>query len=414
MDDFIKDLKSKNKEFSDEYIEMMKAYYQKLMNNPSELQNTLNSLKNSNIDSEGGITIVPDKYCCIKTTDENNEKIFINLVSSDKVDPPAEQHILEMNNQHGVRIPLSLSEPFEDHDIKGNLCQVFDAIFNPNTLKKTESEPLVLNFIMQVIAGRIKERFKKTINVEKFVRMKNLIYKGNSVRSQRIRARKVKIDEIINNSNEKDENLKNKNKNNNNNNENNKFAHEINKEINEKGKTPNWNFLIIKSNNLTGKLFKEINKIVKENILANKGKINYNLLTNFDNNNNNNEYEYYNGFNANPNYGNGILLCIELELLSKSSGINLNISDESLTMYCGKFYSLEINLPFKINSNNCKSIFNVENRILFVYLPFYEKDIQEFIKIKKAAEENEKNIKTFEEMKDKIGVSEDYLYDVVA
>ena len=45
MDDFIKDLKSKNKEFSDEYIEMMKAYYQKLMNNPSELQNTPNPLK---------------------------------------------------------------------------------------------------------------------------------------------------------------------------------------------------------------------------------------------------------------------------------------------------------------------------------------------------------------------------------
>ena len=268
MDDFIKDLKSKNKEFSDEYIEMMKAYYQKLMNNPSELQNTLNSLKNSNIDSEGGITITPDKYCCIKTTDENNEKIFINLVSSDKVDAPAEQHILEMNNQHGVRIPLSLSEPFEDHDIKGNVCTVFDAIFNPGTLKKTESEPMVLNFIMQVIAGRIKERFKKNINVEKFVRMKNLIYKGNSVRSQRIRARKVKIDEIINNTNEKDKNF-----NENNNNDNNtKYAHEINKEINERGKTPNWNFLIIKNDFLTGKLFKEINKIVKEKVLANKGK----------------------------------------------------------------------------------------------------------------------------------------------
>ena len=403
MDDFIKDLKSKNKEFSDEYIEMMKAYYQKLMNNPSELQNTLNSLKNSNIDSEGGITITPDKYCCIKTTDENNEKIFINLVSSDKVDAPAEQHILEMNNQHGVRIPLSLSEPFEDHDVKGNVCQVFDAIFNPGTLKKTESEPMVLNFIMQVIAGRIKERFKKNINVEKFVRMKNLIYKGNSVRSQRIRARKVKIDEIINNTNEKDKNFNDNNKNNDNNT---KYAHEINKEINERGKTPNWNFLIIKNDFLTGKLFKEINKIVKEKVLANKGKINYNLLTEENEN-----YEFFNGFNANPNFGKGILLCIELELLAKSSGINLNISDESLTFYVGKLYSLEINLPFKINSNNSKSIFNIENRILFVYLPFYEKDINEFIKLKKAAEEKEKNIN---EMKDKINISEDYLYDVVA
>ena len=120
---------------------------------------------------------------------------------------------------------------------------------------------------------------------------------------------------------------------------------------------------------------------------------------------------FFNGFNANPNFGKGILLCIELELLAKSSGINLNISDESLTFYVGKLYSLEINLPFKINSNNSKSIFNIENRILFVYLPFYEKDINEFIKLKKAAEEKEKNIN---EMKDKINISEDYLYDVVA
>ena len=45
MDDFLKELKSKNKEFSDEYVNMMKQYYQKLMNNPTELQNTLNQLK---------------------------------------------------------------------------------------------------------------------------------------------------------------------------------------------------------------------------------------------------------------------------------------------------------------------------------------------------------------------------------
>ena len=164
--------------------------------------------------------------------------------------------------------------------------------------------------------------------------------------------------------------------------------------------------MIIKNDFLTGKLFKEINKIVKEKILNNKGKINYNLLSEENEN-----YEFFNGFNANPNFGKGILLCIELELLAKSSGINLNVSDESLTFYVGKLYSLEINLPFKINSNNSKSIFNIENRILFVYLPFYEKDINEFIKLKKAAEEKEKNIN---EMKDKINISEDYLYDVVA
>ena len=47
MDDFINELKMNNNQFSEEYINMMKQYYQKLMNNPQELQNTINNLKNA-------------------------------------------------------------------------------------------------------------------------------------------------------------------------------------------------------------------------------------------------------------------------------------------------------------------------------------------------------------------------------
>jgi len=408
-DDFLKELKSKNKEFSDDYVNIIKQYYQKLMNNPAELQNTLNQLKGGKdqVDSEGGITITPDEYCCIKTTDETGQKIFLNLCSSDKVDPPAEQHILEMNNQQGVRIPLSLSEKYEDFDVHGNICQVYDAIFNPGVLKKTEVEPMVLNFLVSILAGRIKERFKKNINSDKFVRLKNLKYKGKSVRSQRIRARKVKIDEIINNTNEKDD----KKLNNNNNGQiNNNIANEINKEVNEKGKTPNWNILIIKTNNLTGKLFKEIDSIVKDNVLGNNGRINYNLMTNFDRENP--DYEYYNGYNCNPGAGNGFLLCIQMDLLGKSSGIRINLCDENMTLYCGKLYSLEINLPYKINSKNAKSIFNIESKVLYIYMPFYIKDINDFMKMKEITANENKN-KTIEDMKNAVNISEDYLYDVI-
>ena len=408
-DDFLKELKSKNKEFSDDYVNIIKQYYQKLMNNPAELQNTLNQLKGGKdqVDAEGGITITPDEYCCIKTTDETGQKIFLNLCSSDKVDPPAEQHILEMNNQQGVRIPLSLSEKYEDFDVHGNICQVYDAIFNPGVLKKTEVEPMILNFLVSILAGRIKERFKKNINSDKFVRLKNLKYKGKSVRSQRIRARKVKIDEIINNTNEKDD----KKLNNNNNGQiNNNIANEINKEVNEKGKTPNWNILIIKTNNLTGKLFKEIDSIVKDNVLGNNGRINYNLMTNFDRENP--DYEYYNGYNCNPGSGNGFLLCIQMDLLGKSSGIRINLCDENMTLYCGKLYSLEINLPYKINSKNAKSIFNIESKVLYIYMPFYIKDINDFMKMKEITANENKN-KTIEDMKNAVNISEDYLYDVI-
>ena len=425
MDDFINELKQKNKDFSEEYINMMKQYYQKLMNNPAELQNTLNNLKNgqNGIDPEGGITITPEPYCCVKVQDETGQKIFLNLCGSDKVDPPKEQHILEMNNQEGIRIPLSLSEKYEDFDVHGTACEVYDIIMNPSTLQKTENQPLVMGFILNLIASRLKERFKKVILIDKYVRLKNLKYKGKTVRSQRIRARKVKIDEIIDNSNEKEKNLK-KNqgeggvgtdqgmgsRTN--------IANEINKEVNEKGKTPNWNFVIInveKTSDINGALFKQIESEAKNKILNNNGNINFDLLVNEEKNK---LFKYFNGFNASPKYGIGILLLIEMELLVKSSGIRLNLSDESLTMYVPKLYSLEMNLPYKVNSKSANSFFNLESRILYIYLPFYEKDIEDF----KILEENER-IKNEKEKKEgqigssdigeKIKLNEDYLYDVI-
>ena len=422
MDDFINELKQKNKDFSEEYINMMKQYYQKLMNNPAELQNTLNNLKSgqSGIDAEGGITITPEPYCCVKVQDETGQKIFLNLCGSDQVDPPKEQHILEMNNQEGIRIPLSLSEKYEDFDVHGTACEVYDIIMNPTTLQKTESQPLVMGFILNLIASRLKERFKKVIIIDKYVRLKNLKYKGKTVRSQRIRARKVKIDEIIDNSNEKEKNL---NGNNNMGNGNNfgdrtNIANEINKEVNEKGKTPNWNFIIIKAektSDINGALFKEIENEAKSKILNNNGNVNFDMLVN---DKKDKLFEYFNGFNASPKYGIGILLLIEMELLVKSSGIRLNLSDESLTMYVPKLYSLEMNLPYKIYSKNANSFFNLESRILYIYLPFYEKDIEDF----KALEENER-IKNEKEKKEgevhttdiseKIKLNEDYLYDVI-
>jgi hypothetical protein len=386
MDDFINELKMKNNQFSEEYVNMMKQYYQKLMNNPAELQNTLNNLKNSQngIDAEGGITIVPDPYCCVKVQDETGQKVFLNLCSSDKVDPPKEQHILEMNNQEGIRIPLSLSERYEDFDVHGTACEVYDIIMNPNTLQKTENQPMIMSFILSLIANRLKERFKKVILVDKYVRLKNLKYKGKTVRSQRIRARKVKIDEIINDSNEKDKKLKEKKNEEENMNAN--IANEINKEVNEKGKTPNWNFIIIKAkdtSDINGALFKEIESEAKSKILNNNGLVNFDMLVNSKKDK---MYDYFNGFNASPKYGIGLLLLIEMELLVKSTGIRLNLSDESLTLYVSKLYSLEINLPYKINSKDSKSFFNLESRILYIYLPFYQKDIDDFRRL----EENER------------------------
>ena len=166
MQDFINELKIKNNQFDEEYLNMMKQYYQKLMNNPAELRNTINNLKNAQngIDAESGITLL----LCKNTRWIN----ILNLCGSHKIDPPKKQHILEMNNQGGNRIPLSLSEKHEDFDVHWTACEVYDTIMNPTTLQKIENQSMIMSFILSLIANRLKERFKKVILIDKYVRIK--------------------------------------------------------------------------------------------------------------------------------------------------------------------------------------------------------------------------------------------------
>ena len=74
-----------------------------------------------------------------------------------------------MNNQEGIRIPLSLSERHEDFDVHGTACEVYDIIMNPTTLEKTEKQPMVMSFILTLIANRLKERFKKVILIDNYI-----------------------------------------------------------------------------------------------------------------------------------------------------------------------------------------------------------------------------------------------------
>ena len=49
-------------------------------------------------------------------------------------------------------------------------------------------------------------------------------------------------------------------------------------------------------------------------------------------------------------------------------------------------------------------MFVVENRLLYVYMPFYEKDIKEIRAITEENKQKEQKV---------INISEDYLYDVI-
>ncbi len=115
MEEILKELKEKNENFSSEYSELMKEYYNKMTTQPNSGQNIPGI---NQPDEEGGMIIIPKPYCCVKTLDKDNQKVFINLTSHEKIDAPKEENILEVDHQYGVRVPMSLSEKTEDFDAK--------------------------------------------------------------------------------------------------------------------------------------------------------------------------------------------------------------------------------------------------------------------------------------------------------
>jgi hypothetical protein len=88
-----------------------------------------------------------------------------------------------------------------------------------------------------------------------------------------------------------------------------------------------------------------------------------------------------------------------MNIIAKPSAIKLNICDEGLVMKCGKIYNLEVTFPYRIDSTEAYSVFETSKRILYILLPFYEKDVLS-VRIKETSQSTVK-------------ISDDYLYDVL-
>ncbi len=302
------------------------------------------------------------------------------------------------------------------------VCVVYDAIFNPRVLEQSNKDPSLLQFVISIVLDRIFQRFKHELSTN-YTRMKNFTYKGKNVRPQRVKVRKgPKIEEVLKNdsgTNQDSDFLNNRN-----------MAREINKQINENSKTPNWNFLIIKNQKINLEEFKKI--LFNPTFYLNR-RFTYKEFEE----NEKNDLLFFDNSNANPKFGYGLLYLVELNLLAKSSGINLNVSDDGFILTCGSIYKLLISLPYKVDSTNTYTYFDPKNRFLYIFLSFYKEDVIVFkkdflnqdekevfsevvkISMKKFENENESNNNNdnvekngkIEDITSKI--TDDYLYDVI-
>jgi hypothetical protein len=63
------------------------------------------------------LVILPDKGFVIKLFDKKSgEKIFVNILKHSAVDHPEEKVLVDLENQSGLRIPMSMGRVREDND----------------------------------------------------------------------------------------------------------------------------------------------------------------------------------------------------------------------------------------------------------------------------------------------------------
>jgi hypothetical protein len=79
------------------------------------------------------------------------------------VDEPHEQPIPD-SEEKGIRVPLSLGEVKEDFDKKGKICQVYDIVWNPKSVKNALEDGTFKQVMIEFAIAHIKQKKNHTLN----------------------------------------------------------------------------------------------------------------------------------------------------------------------------------------------------------------------------------------------------------
>lgn len=388
-----------------------------------ELLNFINQQQASNpnnngIDAEGGKVIVPEPFYVLKMFDKRGEKIFFNITTHEDIQPPNEEHILEMNSQLGIRVPLSLSEKKEDFDVNGKICQVYDVIFSSKIKDRLENE---IQFVAVLLCERVKQRFGHEVIPEKFVRLKNLKYKGSSVRSQRVKIKQNKIKEIIKKEEDKVTNSHIKS-----------IAEKEVEKITKQIVTPDWCVLLTmkdlfeNNNNEFNHTIKDIIEYLKKNDMTIKRKDYLSIFSNVQikNLDLNEEIKedssifkdiipYIRGLNYSKKSA-AFIYFFSLPMISKSFAVNVYLKKSYIRVSVPKMYFIELNLPCIVKKEHIRSYFDKNSRYLIIYI-----DNPTYLEAKKNKNQNkdnhndDKEEENNEEEEFTVNIDDAYLYDVV-
>lgn len=146
----------------------------------------------------------------MKTIDDTNRKVFINVCSSEAVPVPSAWPAgrmpedvssaiaklnwgQEMSDQEAeaLRLPLSLSEPRNDLDKHNNSCTVFDCVLSTQVIKEASRLRAMKVFVVEAALAWIDQ--KHQLGLDKRFKLPKLKYKGDTVQPHCIRKDKQSL-----------------------------------------------------------------------------------------------------------------------------------------------------------------------------------------------------------------------------
>lgn len=108
---------------------------------------------------------VPKPGHVIKLRSSKDEKVFINVCTSDKIPAPKEVSdqelvdILQSVDPTQYRVPMSLGEPHVELDNRGQGCTAYDVVINPGFYSKIQKSELFNSFFLTIVFEGLESKY---------------------------------------------------------------------------------------------------------------------------------------------------------------------------------------------------------------------------------------------------------------
>lgn len=162
----------------DEFRKLLNEYVEEVQNpeNRKIFQQEFTQLEK---ERGNDITFInPEAGYVIKTSVEGNKKAFINICTNENVAKPSSKPCTQ-NGNRGLNwsIPHTMVPPREDVDKKGVRCEVFDAVFHPDTLHLAKNNKAFRDMVNETAFDAIENNFDVKLD-RKNMKFPKLQYKG--------------------------------------------------------------------------------------------------------------------------------------------------------------------------------------------------------------------------------------------